>query len=187
MYCKYIVDSTSIYYFTDSAPYSESSFIISCRVVHWEEVLPNSSRALTSAPCFSNNRTTWILPPPAARCSDVPPRLVGASITALRSSSMDRLAMFFGCDRTPIQWSPTPSRAFISAPWSRRHCPVLSVSRSDQKPNAGESRPSIPSHRHPRRFRVVMKRCRYFLFSLQHASRCLSKCPWHSHALDARR
>jgi hypothetical protein len=71
LYCKYIIEPTSRYHFTDLAPYPESSSKISSRVVYWEGVSPDSSRALTSALCSSNNRATWILPSSTASCSEV--------------------------------------------------------------------------------------------------------------------
>ena len=59
-YCKPIVETTSKYYFADSAPYSDSSSTISRKRFcdpNWEGVSPYLLRALTSAPCSSNNRT----------------------------------------------------------------------------------------------------------------------------------
>jgi hypothetical protein len=61
LYCKYIVEATTRnrYYFTDSAPYSDSSSTIPRSRLGdtiWEGVSPELSRASTSAPRSSNSR-----------------------------------------------------------------------------------------------------------------------------------
>ena len=73
LYCKYDMEPTNGYYITDSEPYSESSSKISRCAVYWEGVLPDSSRALTSALCSSNNRATPISPSSTAQLSEVLP------------------------------------------------------------------------------------------------------------------
>jgi hypothetical protein len=76
----------------------------------------NSSRALTSAPCSSNNRATWIFPLSTARCSGVLPRYPGHQSLPRVQVAFEQTRRVLGVPRRNSGVATIVSRALISAP-----------------------------------------------------------------------
>ena len=149
---------------------------------HREGVQPLLSRALTSAPYFSSNRTVWTSPPRTAACSAVEPKTLRASITAPRLSSIQANAVcpwntLHGTVESIILVSRIDICTKIEADTAQRR-----VFRST-KLHAVGSRHICSGCVRMRHVFLITAKCWHVPLTPQHASVSFLSRPWHLRVL----